>query len=281
MKKEIDLSLPDHCDLIAIKHEGKWWKGSTNGQICMVSTHLKNLYRWATHVCIQIHDYTYIHDMRIILLQKRTLHHHHHRNIWWHSVIAQKIRFTNLAGSCAIYFDAGVETSEHKNTNSNSSKRCQLDILLCMFCTSVIYILPTFKFPKWAPSGDDGDGEIPQRSRHTWRAKPSCSRQLWSLESLSFMHFGPCWCTFSSHILDVAGKTWNCSYQKVAEVSQVFSKLHPIVTAAWLLLFTEQRSFSSIHRSTSTTRSKWTMRSFAPESTRKNLATNKFSLVGG
>ena len=100
--------------------------------------------------------HTYIHDMQIILLQKRTLHHHHHRNIWWHSVIAQKIRFTNLAGSCAIYFDAGVEKSEHKNTNSNSSKRCQLDILLCMFCTSVIYILPTFKFPKWAPSGDDG-----------------------------------------------------------------------------------------------------------------------------
>ena len=45
----------------------------------------------------------------------------------------------------------------------------------------------------------------------------------------------------------------------------------PLVNQSLQLFGTQRRSFSSIHRSTSTTRSKWTMRSFAPESTRKNL----------
>ena len=100
--------------------------GSTNGQICMFSTHLKNLYVWATYVYIlykftTIHIYNYIHDMRIMLLQKRTLH-HDHRNIWWHSVIAQKIRFTTLWGAASSILTLKLK---HRNTKKTQYHQYQ------------------------------------------------------------------------------------------------------------------------------------------------------------
>ncbi len=55
------------ANLIVMKHEGKWLKGSTNGQIYMVSTHLEKLHWWATCVYIYIYIFMAIH---VYLLQQ-------------------------------------------------------------------------------------------------------------------------------------------------------------------------------------------------------------------
>ena len=109
------------ANLIVMKHEGKWLKGSIykwsnlHGFNPFGKSVLMSYMCLYIYIFMAIHVYTYkyiyiIYDIRIIFAPTE------HQ-------LSSTTGSGNLVGSCVIYFDAGVERSEYKNAQHQTVQR--------------------------------------------------------------------------------------------------------------------------------------------------------------